>query len=212
MSYYIYKICCDDCPEFNYIGSTKAFRQRKQEHKQCCNNENSKKNNLKLYSIIRANGGWDNWRMVIIEECGEISFTQARIKEEENRVKLNANLNMKKCHLTEEQKQEYREEWKEQNKDKIKEKNKEYSEENREKKKEYCEENREKIKEKKKEYYEKNREKISEKRKEYREKNKERIKEQHGKKITCECGKIFTHNHKARHEKTDYHQDYINNK
>jgi hypothetical protein len=31
--------------------------------------------------------------MVIIEECGEITFTQARIKEEEHRVKLNANLN-----------------------------------------------------------------------------------------------------------------------
>jgi hypothetical protein len=29
MSYYIYKICCDDLPEFVYVGSTKAFRQRK---------------------------------------------------------------------------------------------------------------------------------------------------------------------------------------
>mgnify|MGYP003678680156 FL=1 len=197
MSYYIYKICCDDCPEFNYIGSTKAFRQRKQEHKQCCNNENSKKNNLKLYTIIRANGGWDNWRMVIIEECGEISFTQARIKEEENRVKLNANLNSRRCHLTEEQKQEYREEWNEQNKDKIK---------------EYYEENKEYFKEYNKEYREENRERLNEKKKEYYEENKEHIKEKMGKKITCECGKIFTYNVKARHERSLYHQDYINNK
>jgi hypothetical protein len=55
--------------------------------------------------------------MVIIEECGEISFTQARIKEEENRVKLNANLNMLRCHRTEEEKKiiknnkEYKKEW-----------------------------------------------------------------------------------------------------
>jgi predicted GIY-YIG superfamily endonuclease len=34
MSYYIYKICCDDCPDFVYVGSTKAFRQRKAQHKQ----------------------------------------------------------------------------------------------------------------------------------------------------------------------------------
>jgi hypothetical protein len=46
--------------------------------------------------------------MVIIEECGEISFTQARIKEEEHRVKLNANLNMLKCHTTEEEKKNKR--------------------------------------------------------------------------------------------------------
>jgi hypothetical protein len=59
-------------------------------------NDNSKKYNRKLYQTIRENGGWDNWRMVIIEECGEISLTQARIKEEEHRVKLNANLNTHK--------------------------------------------------------------------------------------------------------------------
>jgi hypothetical protein len=41
--------------------------------------------------------------MVILEECGEISFTEARIKEEEHRVKLNANLNMVKCYQTEEE-------------------------------------------------------------------------------------------------------------
>jgi hypothetical protein len=41
--------------------------------------------------------------MVIIEECGEISLTQARIKEEENRLKLNANMNMLRCHRTEEE-------------------------------------------------------------------------------------------------------------
>ena len=122
MSYYIYKICCDDCPNFVYVGSTKAFRQRKTQHKNDCINENSPKYNRKLYTTIRENAGWDNWRMVIIEECGEISFTQARIKEEEYRVKLNANLNSHKCHTTEkhkEEKQEYDKEYYKNNSEQI---------------------------------------------------------------------------------------------
>ena len=103
MSYYIYKICCDDCPDYIYVGSTKAFRERKHRHK-----EQLKVSNTKLYTTIRENGGWDNWRMVILEECGEITLTEARIKEEEYRAKLNANLNMVKCHRTNEERKEYK--------------------------------------------------------------------------------------------------------
>jgi len=141
MTYYIYKICSDDLPDFVYVGSTKAFRQRKAQHKTECNNENRQSYNRKLYTTIRENGGWDNWRMVIIEDCGEISFTQSRIKEEENRVKLNANLNMIKCHQTEEQNKERDKEYKKTN-EKYKENQKEYH-------KEYREKNQEILKEKK---------------------------------------------------------------
>jgi hypothetical protein len=74
MSYYIYKICCDDLPDFVYVGSTKAFRQRKREHKIKNVIMIIKIINRKLYTTIRENGGWDNWRMVIIDECGEISL------------------------------------------------------------------------------------------------------------------------------------------
>jgi len=137
MSYYIYKICCDDLPEFVYVGSTKAFRNRKYQHKNDCINENSSKFNRKLYTTIRENGGWDNWRMVILEECGEISFTEARIKEEEHRVKLNGNLNSQKCHTTEEGykviKQKANKKFTEKNKDKKQEYDKEYREKNKEK-------------------------------------------------------------------------------
>jgi len=147
MSYYIYKICCDDCPDFVYVGSTKAFRQRKTHHKSCYNKGDTKK----LYTTIREIGGWDNWRMVIIEECGEISFTEARIKEEEHRVKLNANLNSQKCHVTDQQKEElkkqYFKNWNTNNE--IRE---EYM-------KEYRENNKEKINESRRQYYQKNKEK-----------------------------------------------------
>lgn len=118
MSYIIYKICCDDLPEFIYVGSTKSFRERKARHKRNTLNDSPEK----LYNIIRENGGWDNWRMVILEDIGEVSLTQARIKEEEHRVKLNANLNTFSCYLTKEQKEQY-----------IKENKKEYYKQNKEK-------------------------------------------------------------------------------
>ncbi len=96
MSYVIYKICCDDVPDFIYIGSTKAFRQRKRQHKCDCRPESQHKN-IKLYKTINENGGWENWRMVILEECGNISLTEARIKEEKHRLSVCGNLNSRKC-------------------------------------------------------------------------------------------------------------------
>jgi hypothetical protein len=126
MSYHIYKICCDDCPEFVYVGHTKAFRQRKRQHKIDCYNENSKKYNEKIYTTIRENGGWDNWRMVIVEECGEITFTEARIKEEEYRVKLNANMNSHRCYIADTNyHQNYSKKWYEENKERVLEKQQE---------------------------------------------------------------------------------------
>jgi hypothetical protein len=71
--------------------------------------------------------------MVIIEECGEVSLTQARIKEEENRLKLEANMNMRKCHRTEEELKEYNKQWNEANKEERKEYRQEYREANKEK-------------------------------------------------------------------------------
>ena len=133
MSYYIYKICCDDCPDYVYVGSTKAFRQRKNSHKKEYNNLRDRK----LYNTIRENGGWENWRMVILEDLGEVSFTEARIKEEEHRVKLNANLNSMRCFRTEEELIEYNKNYRE---NKEKQQQKEYN-------KEYREKNKEKIKE-----------------------------------------------------------------
>jgi hypothetical protein len=175
MSYYIYKICCDDCPDFVYVGSTKVFRQRKNQHKKCYNNGDTQK----LYTTIRENGGWDNWRMVILEDLGEVSLTQSRIKEEEHRVKLNGNLNMRKCHQTEEEKKERH------NKGSLK----------------SYHNNKEKNKDKKQECEKK-----------YRENNKEIIEEKRSQRVTCECGRNFRIDTKARHEKTKIHKKLIEEK
>ena len=125
MSYVIYKIVCDDLLDYVYVGSTVAFRQRKSQHKNNCINPIRKNHNLKLYQTIRDNGGWDKWRMVIINECEKgLTKTQAHIIEEEFRVKLNGNMNIRKCYRTEEElkeyRKEYRKEWAINNKEKSK--------------------------------------------------------------------------------------------
>jgi len=99
MVYCIYKIVCNDVSVTDfYVGSTKCFRKRKYKHKFCCNTENDNNYNNKIYQTIRANGGWDNWRMVVIEEMEETTTKlQAHIREEYYRLELGATLNMMCC-------------------------------------------------------------------------------------------------------------------
>ena len=67
--------------------------------------------------------------------------------------------------------------------------------------KQYKMENKEQIKEKGKQYRMENKEKI----KKYREKNKERLTEKHN----CDCGGHYMLKHKATHEKTKKHLNFI---
>ena len=186
--YVIYKIVCDDMPEFIYVGSTTNFTQRKKSHKNACNNINNKSYNYKIYQIIRENGGWENWRIVIINECEQgLTKTQAHILEEEFRVKLNANLNGQKCYTTIEEAKEY---------------NKEY-------RKGYNERNKETIAERAKKYKENNKQTIKEYnkvwQKEFYENNKEAIAEKSKEKVTCECGCEIRKFNLPRHLKTKKH-------
>jgi len=120
MEYTIYKITIND---YIYVGSTKKYIQRKNEHNRRCNNPNGEKYNLFVYRTIRENGGWNNAIMSPVEifECNTI--IEAHIKEEEWRVKLNANMNTIKCFVAEKE-TEYKKKWYIDNLDKIKEKQK----------------------------------------------------------------------------------------
>ena len=63
----IYKIFCRDTNiKEVYIGHTTNFVNRKSAHKSSCKNSDSK-----LYTFIRENGGWENWKILIIDvvEC-----------------------------------------------------------------------------------------------------------------------------------------------
>ena len=82
-------------------------------------------------------------------------------------------------------------EYREDNKEKMKEYQKEYTKHNKDKKKEYDKKYYEDNKEKKKQYYKANQEKFKQK-------------------FTCLCGGKYTCKHKAKHEQSNKHKQFIN--
>ena len=208
-NYIFYKIVCDDCPEYIYIGSTCNFTKRKSSHKSKCNNPNDRHYNTKIYMHIRENGGWDNWRMMVIDEAKQLSLRESQAHEEKLRLTYEGNLNTNRAFVTEEQNKERIKvnmaEYYEANKDTIKEKRAVYYEANKdtikEKKAVYCEANKDTIKEKKAVYYEANKDTIKEKKAAYRV--------AHNKKITCECGCVIGRLDKSKHLKTQRHANLV---
>jgi|LauGreDrversion4_2_1035121.scaffolds.fasta_scaffold06055_7 hypothetical protein len=90
----IYKIVCNDPTVTDvYVGHTTNFVQRKYAHKIACNNSNSVNHNCKVYQVIRNNGGWNNWKIVIVDCIKCYDHYEARKKEQEYFVLLNATLN-----------------------------------------------------------------------------------------------------------------------
>ena len=139
----IYKIVCNDLNITDvYVGHTTNFIKRKARHKSDCNNINGKAYNYKIYTIIRDNGGFENWSMIEIEkfqDCNDINEASAR--ERYYYVLLNAKLNTN-CPARNDKEyrennknklQEYIKEYRENNKDKIQKVNKEYYENNKNK-------------------------------------------------------------------------------
>jgi hypothetical protein len=136
----IYKIVCNDLIITDvYVGHTTNFIKRKALHKSDCNNINRKAYNLKIYNIIRNNGGFENWSMIEIEKypCNDINEATAR--ERYYYELLNAKLN---SNCPGRNKKEYQEI----NKDKIK---------------DYYENNKDNIQKNSKNYYEKNKNNIN---------------------------------------------------
>jgi hypothetical protein len=208
----IYKIVCNDtnCKEI-YVGSTTDFTRRKNEHKQCCNNNFHRCYNLKIYKIIRDNGGWINWSMIEIEKYPCHDGNESRARERYYFEILNASLNTVVPNRT-------LHEYYENNKIKISENKKEYYIKNKEKIKEYKKEyenlNKEKIqeyqKEYSKEYRQENNNKIKELQKQYYKKNRDKILNKTLTNYECICGSICRSVNKAKHEKTKKHQNIIN--
>ena len=91
---YVYKIVCldteiKDC----YVGSCQSFRTRKNSHKSNCNNSNNKEYNYNVYQFIRANGGWSNFSMLVIEQVNFTVKHELLIKERFHLEHLKASLN-----------------------------------------------------------------------------------------------------------------------
>lgn len=90
----IYKITCKN-PEITdkYVGHTIDFSKRKYAHMNNTNSERSPCYNLKLYKFIRDNGGWDNWKMDIVNFYNCTNLREAKAKEQEHYIELQATLN-----------------------------------------------------------------------------------------------------------------------
>lgn len=95
MIYTIYKLCCDDT-DYTYVGSTRNRKERVRSHRR-----DSKVKDSKVYQTIREFGGWDNWRMVDIEEYTCDTKRQAETREEAWRVQIKADLNSRRCYAKE---------------------------------------------------------------------------------------------------------------
>jgi hypothetical protein len=76
-----------------YVGHTTNFVQRKYAHKRSSHTESSVNYHMKLYQVIRDNGGWDNWKMEVIQFYDCENQYEARVKEQEHYVELKATLN-----------------------------------------------------------------------------------------------------------------------
>ena len=217
-NYVFYKIVCiDEAVDFSYIGSTCNLHKRRDKHKHSCTNPNSREYNQKKYQIIRANGGWENFKLIQIGQREQITVRESRQLEEEYRLDLKANMNDCRCYRTEEVKKEQNQQtsknWSQNNKKKIKEQNKEYRQNNKahitEKQKEYRQKKKEQRKEQNKEYYQNNKEQIKERKKEYDATHKEQIKEKGRVVITCQCGCEVKKWCLSRHVKTKKHLDLM---
>ena len=130
----IYKIVHNENELLVYVGSTCVFASRKHHHKHSCNVPNNKKYNYNLYKMIRENGGWDCFRMVIIEEYPCDNKTQLCIREEELRVEYNANMNERTAYGLDKQRvKEYQKEYRQDNKNQLIEYSREYNQQLNEK-------------------------------------------------------------------------------
>ncbi len=135
--YYIYCLHNDDLPEY-YVGHTVNLYHRWGKHKNQC-----KTKNYKVYKYIRINGGFDNFKMEILDES-YCSLEEATKLERYYAELLGATLNTQVPSRT---KKEYSNKYK------------------KSQDKKYRDKNREKLNKKRTERYHNNKDEINEKKK-----------------------------------------------
>ena len=160
----IYKIQHKDNNDLLYVGHTTNFTKRKNEHKSRVICEMNKEYNHKVYQMIRENGGWDDFNMVVIKDFPCENKQQATTEEDRIMREMKATMNTFRASRSRKELQEYNHQ-----------------------------------------YYDKNKEYF----REYNEKNKEKISTKNNKVCLCKCGKTYTHHHKLRHEKSQFHLNFI---
>jgi len=111
----IYKIQHIENFDLLYVGSTTDFIKRKSTHKDRCK-ESYKTKNL-LYNMIRENGGWDNFKMIIIKEFPCDTKTELLIEEDKLMIEMKTNMNKYKSFVDKEDKKEWYKRYNDMNKE-----------------------------------------------------------------------------------------------
>ena len=178
-----YKLVCKTDETIYYIGSTSNIKERSKTHRDIYNNPNNRSYNAKPYKIIRANGGFDNFKFINLGNIKNVTKNEAHHTEQAFINLFKPNMNTRNSYLTDKEKKEQQ-----------KEQGTNYRENNREHytqyQKEWCEKNYKHKKEQQKEYYNKNKDEMNLKK---------------NQKITCECGCESRRGHIARHRKSQKH-------
>jgi hypothetical protein len=146
----IYKIQHNDDDSLLYVGHTTNFIKRKSKHKKC-----SIETTTPVYKMIRDNGGWECFTMIVIKKYPCETKMEARIEEDKIMREMKASMNERRAYTSLEEKKKCIKDYK----------------------KEHYQANKETILEKVKDNYQANKEHICEYQKKYRQVNKELISE-----------------------------------
>ena len=89
----IYKIQHIEEEDLLYIGSTTDFTKRKSQHKSCCNRPVDAHHHLKVYVMIRENGGWDMFKMIEVKKFPCADKNEAVTEEDRIMKEMKATMN-----------------------------------------------------------------------------------------------------------------------
>ena len=143
----IYKIQHKDDDTLLYVGHTTDFIKRKSNHKKRSTNETEEGYGIKLYQMIRQNGGWNMCNMVVVKVFPCENKRQAESEEDRMMREYKANMNSRHSVLDLENVKDYKKRYNIENKEYI-----------QEQKKQYRVEHKDEIQENKRRYYEQNKE------------------------------------------------------
>ena len=117
----IYKIQHNDDDSLLYVGHTCNFTKRKYKHKSDC-----KLSQKLLYKMIRGNGGWECFTMIVIQNFPCETKMEACIEEDRVMRELKASMNTLRAYVSPEERQKKMREYNENNKKHITETKKQY--------------------------------------------------------------------------------------
>jgi hypothetical protein len=183
----IYKIQHIEKEDLLYVGHTTDFVKRKNNHKSKCTKEGNEKYNLKLYHMIRENGGWEMFKMIEIKKYPCNDQREACAEEDKQMKELKVTMNSCSALFDRE-------------KLKVRQHKSDAHRNSTIERLNY-----------KKDYYQANKDKIDEQKRIYDVANKDKIKAWRNEIVTCECGCKITRKTRGltKHKHSQRHKDGI---